>query len=178
LGLNDLYKNSLSGGETEEKKFFLSLTERFQLVAEQKIMNESDRQEVVQNALMVVVKKYKEMNFEVSFSAWAYDILQKEILKYYRTRGGRVKRFSGEEDDFYNARVKSIDPALRRNLLDCLKKICGFNQRFARVLNLKYQGYGVDEICLRLEVNMSNLYVILSRARSKLKLCLEKGVIE
>ncbi|MEW5923590.1 MAG: sigma-70 family RNA polymerase sigma factor [Candidatus Zixiibacteriota bacterium] len=178
MGLNELYLRSLDGGKIEEENFFSSIAERFQLVAELKILNESDRQEVVQNALMVVLRKYREMSFEISFSAWAYDILQKEILKYYRTKGDRARRYSEDVDAYYNAGIKSIDPALKRDLLDCLGKICRFNQRFARVLNLKYQGFDVDEICRRLEVNISNLYVILSRARSKLKLCLEKGIVE
>ena len=178
MGLNALYLKSLSGNKNEEDNFFSSLSERFQLVAEQKILNETDRQEVVQNALMVVLRKYREMSFEVSFSAWAYDVLQKEILKYYRTKGSRAKRFSEDEEAYFNAGIRSIDPALKKDLLDCLSKICRFNQRFARVLNLKYQGFEIDEICRKLEVNMSNLYVILSRARSKLKLCLEKGIVE
>jgi len=79
-------------------------------------------------------------------------------------------------DDFMGS--PAADPVLELKLLDCLKKVGQKNIKFARTLNLKYQGYSVEEICDRLEISRENLYTILSRARSALELCLEKGGIE
>jgi DNA-directed RNA polymerase specialized sigma24 family protein len=58
--------------------------------------------------------------------------------------------------------------------MDCFRKICRSNNRHARVLNLHYQGFTTVEICRRLDISENNLYVLLSRARRALELCLGK----
>ncbi|MDH4034538.1 MAG: hypothetical protein OEV80_12145, partial [candidate division Zixibacteria bacterium] len=70
---------------------------------------------------------------------------------------------------------EDFDPALKRRLLDCLKKIRSTNLRYARILNLQYQGFDTEDVCRRLAVTRSNLYSLLSRARTVLELCLEEG---
>ena len=65
--------------------------------------------------------------------------------------------------------------ALERQLLDCLRALNRSNGRHARILNLHYQGYSVEEICRRLSLTRTNFYTILSRARTILLACLEKG---
>ena len=67
------------------------------------------------------------------------------------------------------------DPDLKRRLLGCLQKICRQNVRYARILNLHYQGYKTGEVCGRMDVRPATLYSVLSRARSMLEDCLEKG---
>ena len=59
-----------------------------------------------------------------------------------------------------------------------VKKIVVVNNRFARILNFHYQGYAVVEVCERLRLTSTNFYSILSRARSMLELCLEKGDVK
>ncbi|MCP4703685.1 MAG: hypothetical protein GY865_03665, partial [candidate division Zixibacteria bacterium] len=49
------------------------------------------------------------------------------------------------------------------------------NRRHARILNLHFLGYTTEEICSRLEITKTNMYSLLSRARSMLELCLNKG---
>ena len=75
-------------------------------------------------------------------------------------------------------RSSATDPSFKRRLLDCLKKVNQTNTRHARILNLHYQGYTVTDICGKFKITRNNVYIILSRARLMLKVCLEKGDVE
>ena len=59
-----------------------------------------------------------------------------------------------------------------------MKKLILANNRFARVLNLVYQGYKNDEICQRLSINSGHFYVILGRSRERLRHFLDGGKYE
>jgi RNA polymerase sigma factor (sigma-70 family) len=137
-----------------------------------------DAEEVVQNSLMVVARKYRGINFETSFAAWAHKVLSNEILKYYRAKSYRQDMFMSSIEGNDTAASWDPNPEIKRRLLDCMKKLCETNSRYARTLNLKYQGYGAEDICRKLKMTANHFYVALSRARSMLKHCLEKGEIE
>jgi len=177
LTINDLHKSVQDGTDGAEKRLFTDLGESFRIFAQQRIWNKEDSEEIVQDALTAIAAKYKMIDFEVSFAAWAYKVLENKILHYYRTKKCRESRFIPTGDAPDRAGPQDSDPNLKRSLLDCLRKICNTNRRHARILNLRYQGFSTDEICGRLEVTRNNVYILLSRARSMLKLCLEKGDI-
>jgi RNA polymerase sigma-70 factor (ECF subfamily) len=65
-------------------------------------------------------------------------------------------------------------PILASKLMECFKKLVNSNQKYARVLNLRYQGYSSDEVSQRLEIDVNNLYIILHRARKALLSCLKE----
>lgn len=77
-----------------------------------------------------------------------------------------------EETDLQTFRP---DPDLEMNLARCLRRLIQSYPRYARVLNLKYQGYSTEQICEKLRITRDNLYVLHSRARAELKGCLAKG---
>ena len=56
--------------------------------------------------------------------------------------------------------------------LDMVAKFGGEKQEY--VLNLHYQGFSVEEIQKRLKVTRNSLYILLHRARSMFKACLDK----
>lgn len=124
---------------------------------------------------MVVFQKYRAINFETSFAAWAHQVLQNEILKFYRSQANRAKILVRDHDDSVSASTWNSDLELKRRMLECIKKICGAYIRYARILNLKYQGYTGEEICERLAITPNNFYSMVSRARSLLDTCLETG---
>ena len=177
MNLDGLYHNCRTGDPTAEEHLFRHLTARFRLFAEHKVRNRLDAEEVVQNALAVVVSKYKSIEFTVSFAAWAHKVLNNEILRYYRAKKYRENLFMSDADIAPVSERWSPEADTKRHLLDCMKKLCSSHIRYARALNLKFQGYEARAICRRLGVTVDNFYVILSRARSLLKLCLENGDI-
>ena len=177
MNINELYESMRSGSPAAEDTLFQKMSEIFRLFLQQRIWNKDDVEEVLQETLMTVAKKHRGIEFESSFAAWAYRVLENKILDYYRAKGSHEVRFAVMSDSQEGLAPENPDPMLKKRLLDCLRKICGINIRHARILNLRYQGFTVEEICNKLGVNTNNLYILLSRARTMLRLCLEKEII-
>lgn len=180
MDINTLHKNAAKGIKEAEKELFELLVVRFRYLATLRLRNKEDAEEVVQEAMIVISKEYKTITIKTSFSAWAHKVLQSQILNYVRSRSRKEKRFKSEAnpDDIFRKDSMDSAPNLRRKLLDCLRKICAVNSRYARILNLHYQGYTTEEICEKMDITAANFYVILSRARSLLQMCLNTGRIE
>ena len=177
MTINDLYSLARDGSPGSEDKLFHGLGESFHIFVQQRIWNREDCEEIVQETLAAIAAKYREINFEISFAAWAYKVLENKILHYYRTKRCRESKFTPGDDEQERAASPATNPDLKRRLLDCLRKISGVNRRHARILNFCYQGFSTDEVCERLGVSRNNVYILLSRARSMLKLCLNEGDI-
>jgi len=178
LSINSLHKEVLDGVSGSEERLFARLSDSFRIFAQQRIWSAQDAEDIVQDALATVVDKHKSIRFETSFSAWAYRILENKVLEYYRYKRTRESKFEQIARERSRAEQSDPDPTLQRRLLQCLRKIGAANPRYARVLNLQYQGYETQDICDKLGVTRNGLYILLSRARSMLKLCLQKGDIE
>lgn len=178
MNINSLHAAVLRGENCAEKKLFETLTDNFLMFVQHKIWNKQDAQEIVQDTVTTIASKYRGVEFEVSFAAWSYRILQNKILHYYRTKKYEAERFSPDFGQGNTAPGDSVDLELRMKLLDCLKEISALNLRHARILNLSYQGYGVAEICDRLSLTEGNCYKLLSRARTALRKCLRIGEVQ
>ena len=179
MDIKTLHENALKGVKEAENELFKLLTERFRYLATLRLRNSDDAEDVVQEALSVISREFKAIEIESSFSAWAHKVLQNQILNYVRTRDRKEKRLvsSMNPDGFSKGNSSDSIVDLKRTLLSCLRKICANNSRYARILNLHYQGYTTDEICEKMAVTSSNLYVILSRARSLLQNCIKTGKV-
>lgn len=177
LNINELHASYRDGDRRAEELLFRRLSDSFHVFAQHKIWSETDADEIVQDALLTIKAKLGELEVETSFSAWCYRVLENKILHYYRSKKRREDHFVPTEDCGMETSGPLSDPEFRRQLLECIRKLGRVNNRHARVVNLRYQGYSTEEICERLDVTRNNLYIILSRARSMLKLCLEKGTI-
>lgn len=175
MSINALYKNVLDEIPGSEERLFESLSDSFGFFVQQRIWSEQDAKDVVQEALATIAGKYESIDFETSFAAWAYRVLQNKVLEYYRRKQCRESKFAQLTDEGSDSNPSDPDPTLRNRLLGCLKKIGQANSKYARVLNFKYQGYPTEEICDRMEMTRNGLYIVLSRARSLLKVCLQTG---
>ena len=176
MDINALYEKSRDGTKDAEEALFQALSVRFHLFVSRKVMNEEDGKEIVQDALMTISANYRNIEFTTSFSAWSYKVLQNRILNYFKMKKRHVISYEAEPTDNKDLSRWSGDPQFTTDLLDCLAKIGRTNRTFARALSLKFQGYAAEEICRKLEVTPGNFYVIVSRARSLLKKCLERGI--
>ena len=175
MTINELYGALKDGEQGAEHLLFKKLYEAFFYFAEQRINDRQDAEELVQEVLLVIANKYRDIEIVTSFSAWAYKILDNHLMHYIRKKYSTRKAI-----DSLRQRSKDSEtpnPDLKMKLLDCLKKINRVNARYARILNLRYQGYTTEEIAHTLDTSSSNVLVILSRARSLLKACLKKGDI-
>jgi RNA polymerase sigma factor (sigma-70 family) len=175
--IHQLYDEARTGDPTAEKRLFVSLGERFGLFLQRRIGSRQDAEEVVQDTLAAIAEQYRQIEITTSFAAWAYRVLENKLLYYYRSKKAQARKLEQFAESGKPVAVHNPDPAFRRRLLDCIKKVSRANIRHARILNLHYQGYTVEDICGRLEISRNNLYTSLSRARSVLKSCIEKGDI-
>jgi RNA polymerase sigma-70 factor (ECF subfamily) len=177
MNINDLYSNAVSGNRLFESRLFEYLSVSFRIFAQQRIRNEQDVEEIVQDTLMTIANKYKDIDFETSFAAWSYKVLNNKMLDYFKAQRVRSKARSIMSAEENPGGAWKPDPTLKRRLRKCLKMIGDANSQHARVLNLHYQGYTTAEICERLGIKKGHLHVMLSRARSMLETCLAKGDI-
>jgi RNA polymerase sigma factor (sigma-70 family) len=175
--LNNLLSSAKEGQKEAENELFSYLAARFRVFANQRIWDAEDRKEVVQAALAKVFTEYKNIEYSRSFGAWAYKVLDNQILSYIQTRrrrAGRIDRIQ-EDDAVADPSLAAGDPAIKIKLLNCLREVGKRNKIYIRMLNYHYQGYATDEICRILALTKSNFYTVLSRARSLLQACLDKG---
>ncbi|MBU1319384.1 MAG: RNA polymerase sigma factor [candidate division Zixibacteria bacterium] len=169
---------ALDGDEGAERELFQYLSVRFRTFAKRRV-REDDAEDVAQQACLAVLRKYKTEKFTTGFEAWAYGVLKMEIRSHIRTRSDRAKRLVPitETDQIPETSFPEPDSDLKMRLIDCLRSIRKHSRSYARALNLINQGYKREEICMRLRTNPGNFYVILSRGRRLLRVCLEKGRI-
>ena len=175
--INELHKLTIGGDRAAEERLFRALTVSFRVIAQHRTRTEQDAEDVVQEALATVARKYRSLEVEKSFDAWAQKVLENKILDHYKTRGVEQRNTVPESATPEAAKSWEPDPALKMKLLDCLRRIAAAHQRHARILNLSHQGFRTSEICSKLGISTANFYVMLSRARLMLEICLEKGVI-
>lgn len=179
MDINSLYLLAKNGDVDAESELFRFLSVRFRHFADHRIWNDADAEEVTQEALMTISKEYKELEIKASFEAWAYKVLDNRILKYIQSKKRQKERMERMVKNNAGEMVAgNPDLDLKRKLIDCLRKLGDVNARYARILNLHYQGYDSDEICTRMDISISNLYTTLSRARSLLEYCLQTGKIK
>ena len=175
MNINALHEVARLGDQSAEKALFESLAVRFRLFVHQRIRNEEDGEDIVQDTLMAISREYGKLDIETSFAAWAYKVLNNRIMNHLRKNRTEQQRIHQMVEGENLASSANVDPLLEMKLVECLEKIAGVNRRYARILDLHYQGYTGDEVCDKLKIKRNHAYVILSRARSMLKMCLEKG---
>jgi len=174
LDLNTLHSKAAGGDSVAEGLLFQCLTARFRLFVRRRLWGQADWEDVVQEALATISAGYRDIDFTSSFAAWAYKVLRNKMLNYAQTKRRQAERMVPFADAVH-APGGNGNPDLRRRLLACLHRIGSANLRYARILNFHYLGYSTEEICDKMNLRRENFYSILSRARSMLESCLEKG---
>ncbi len=177
MDINELYEMARTGDRAAEEKLFHTLSVRFRALTVQKIREKDDCDDIVQNAVLAISEEYKSIEIRTSFSAWAYKVLQNRILKHFNIGQRKTLNEKNLARYFETPSDFEPDPTLESRLVDCLQKMSRVDTRYARVLNLFYQGYSTEDVCRKLDISANYSYVILSRARSMLKLCLEVGEV-
>ena len=170
--LSRLYSSARTGDPKAEQELMFHLTVSFRLFAQRRMWRREDIEEVVQEAMMTIATKYREVEIESSFAGWCHRILQNKIMDHVKKMGTRSRldreNLAARED--YCPDDSDIE--LRKRIINCFRKLGQGNRRHARIMNLHYQGYTTGEICQRLNMTENNYYVILSRARKALQACL------
>jgi RNA polymerase sigma-70 factor (ECF subfamily) len=177
VNIESLYRRAREGNKAAEAQLFQYLSDRFQLFVQQRVQNTEDSRDIVQQTLLSIAEKHRQIDFRTSFAGWAHRVLEYKILDYFKAKRARQKHLERLPDGSQYSRTIDLDPTVKQHMLECLRKVAQANGRFARALNLHYQGYDSDEICEKLKLKKAYFYVVLSRARSMLEDCLRSGGI-
>ena len=174
--LEDLLTLARSGDKAAEQQIFERLLVRFTLIAKRRI-DSDDAQDIAQDACLTILEKYRTEAPAGRFEAWAYGVLYNKIGNFYQHREVRRAWNSGvAEYEMSRSPQLSGRHDLRWRLVDCVKRLVRVNRRYARALNLVFQGFRTDEICQKLDILPGHLYVVLNRGRRILNDCLEKDI--
>jgi len=171
--VDELFRRVRDGDQTAEKTLFRQLFVRFRLFAEQEV-NSQEAADVAQRACIAIHEKYLEEQFTKSFGAWAYGVFRNTLLKSHQTARKEQKR-QEVLVDVLPEQTSSIDESFLKDALRaCMRKLMDSFPRYGRILNLKYQGFATDDVCVRLKISSDQYYVYLGRGRSLLRSCLEE----
>jgi RNA polymerase sigma-70 factor, ECF subfamily len=144
--------------------------------------------DVVQDALLVFVRRAHEYDGRATVKAWLFGILYRKIMEF-RRESSREEAVE-DVDEVFESRFatngrwsrppRSADEYTMGNqamawLEDCLGRLPE-RRRLAFTLR-EVEQMETDEVCKILEVSVNNLGVLLFRARNALRECLEsKGI--
>ncbi|MCI2229432.1 sigma-70 family RNA polymerase sigma factor [Polaribacter sp. MSW13] len=154
-------------------------------------VNNSDlAKDLVQDTFFAGLKSAKNFQGKSTERTWLVSILKRKVIDYYRKinskKGQAEVRMNfyndGEnEGDWIEERVpQSWDNQSERDIEnEELKEqiercIDNLPEKYAMVFKMKtIQGFETEEICKELEITPSNLWVIVHRARTQLRKCME-----
>ncbi len=176
LVLQQLFSRALGGDQTAETELFEHLFVRFVYLAKRRV-GEEEAEDIAQDACTTILRKFRTETGVERFDIWAYGVLKRKIGNFYQRRDTRRKVMvgNGEVDDMTGLIQTESNPEIRRILMVCLRKLIVSYPRYARILNLVYQGFSTDEVCRKLNIKPGNVYVMLNRGRKLLSDCLEGG---
>jgi RNA polymerase sigma-70 factor (ECF subfamily) len=177
--MNKLWAMVKAGDRAAEERLLQYLSARFVAIAKRIVGEKEAAEDIAQDACVTVLQKCKTEDAPDCVEAWAYQVLRMKIGNYLQASRVRRQALDHSPDIEETPEPFSTHPLidLERKVVDCLKMIMRAHLRYARVLNLSYQGYKAEDICKRLRISTNALYSTLSRSRSMLRKCLETGRI-
>lgn len=159
--------------------------------------NEVLAEDMVQDVFLSAWKNRETYNGDASEKTWLYTICKNKIIDYYRKQSRTIKvesETSKEEDDFFiadghfNAAYKPVndwnssgsgklaEKEFFSVLNNCKKKLKEIQEQ---VFSMKYlEDIEPTEICALLGISNKNYWVVMHRAKIKLRTCLEKNWIK
>ena len=147
--------------------------------------------DLVQDTFFAGLKAMDNFKGEASERTWLISILKRKIIDHYRkinSKKGKAEvrmSYNSDEnegdwleervDDPYdkNAEDNLMNSELEEAIYNCLGKL---PKKQAAVFKMKtILGYETETICNELNINPSNLWVIIHRARTAMVECMEKN---
>lgn len=154
-------------------------------------VNNSDlAKDLVQDTFFAGLKSAKNFQGKSTERTWLVSILKRKVIDHYRKinskKGQAEVRMNfyndGENEgnwieervpqNWDNASEKAIEnEELKDQLEDCISNL---PDKYAMVFRMKtIQGFETEEICKELDITASNLWVMIHRARTQLRKCME-----
>ena len=154
-------------------------------------VNDSDlAKDLVQDTFISGLKSAKNFQGKSTERTWLVSILKRKVIDHYRkinSKKGqaevRMNFYSDGETEgnwieervpqsWDNASEKAVEnEELKDQLEDCINNL---PEKYAMVFRMKtIREFDTEEICKELEITASNLWVMIHRARTQLRRCME-----
>ncbi len=157
-----------------------------------RVNNHDLAKDLVQETFFAGLKSAKNFEGKSTERTWLISILKRKIIDYYRKinskKGQAEVRMNFYEDgenegswieervpqSWENEAEKKIESKeLHNQIDDCIDHL---PEKYAMVFRMKtIQEFDTEDICKELDITPSNLWVIIHRARTQLRKCLEEN---
>jgi len=155
-----------------------------------RVKNADSAEEIVQNTFIAAIQSQDKFAGRSTEKSWLFGILKHKIMDHFRSQK-RLQNFNLPEESESNSEEYDdsghwkifpkdwgLDPEkaaenteLAQKLEECMN---GLSDKFRRIFIMKeLDGIDSEEICNEFDIKPTNLWVILHRTRSQLKVCLE-----
>ncbi|WP_435264228.1 sigma-70 family RNA polymerase sigma factor [Tenacibaculum sp. nBUS_03] len=157
-----------------------------------RVNNEAIAKDLVQETFFAGLKSAKNFEGKSTERTWLVSILKRKVIDYYRKinskKGKAEVRMNFYEEgenggnwieervpqSWRNEADYTIENTELKNQID--KCIDSLPEKYAMVFRMKtIQEFETEEICKELDITPSNLWVIIHRARTQLRNCMEKN---
>lgn len=140
------------------------------------LVHRSDEvEEILQRTAVALVRKFHEFDRERSFVAWAIGVAKFEVLAYWREKSSDRHVFDNtliEELAEGYRRVAEEQTPLREWLTQCVAELDG---RAHEAIRLRYaKQMKTLEIAAAMSLSPGAARVLLTRARTSLRMCMEE----
>jgi RNA polymerase sigma-70 factor (ECF subfamily) len=155
-----------------------------------RINNYDLAKDLVQDTFFAGLKAKDNFKGKASERTWLISILKRKIIDYYRkinsAKGKAEVKMNfysdgDREGEWIEERAPTdwnseIEKVIENNELNEVLEQCisSLPERYEMVFRMKtIQQFGTEEICKELDITSSNLWVIIHRARTQLRKCME-----
>lgn len=164
-----LVKSILKGDERALRWFYSHYHPRLLTFIKNKIENEKDAEEILQDTLLGTIEGLRDFSFRSSLFTFMCSIANHKVIDFYRRKKIKSVLFSklGDVEPFISTLLgpeEALDEELlRQNIRETFKKIA---PKYSKILRLKYiYGYSVEEIARSLSISFKSAESQLFRAR-------------
>lgn len=155
-----------------------------------RINNKDLAKDIIQDTFFAALKAKDNFQGKASERTWLISILKRKIIDHYRkinsAKGKAEVKMNfysdgDREGEWIEERVPSswkneVERNIENNELNLALEKCisDLPEKYAMVFRMKtIQQFETEEICKELEITSSNLWVIIHRARTQLRKCME-----
>lgn len=191
-----LEESNAEASKLQDPKYLNELRAQLQKFAEMQLNDHQLAEDAVQEALIGAMKNAKSFSGKSAFKTWVFAILKNKIADILRKRHRTVEitnlagNSASEDEDFSNlfdekglwnqgsepTAWNNPEASLKEDEFWVVFETCLENlpEKQAKIFMMReHIGLSSEEICVNEELSVSNLHVLLYRARMRLQKCLE-----
>jgi RNA polymerase sigma-70 factor (TIGR02943 family) len=155
-----------------------------------RVNDQTVAEDLVQETFLSALKAYSNFKKKSTLGTWLVSILKHKIIDHYRSSQRKDEiNISPPEDAFQENGFWDLqkaprdwgdhpEKAIEQQEFQKILQLCFsyLPERMAQILSMRsFDGVESDKICKILNISLSNLWVLLHRARAQLRRCLEEN---